>query len=67
VSKEELIRKKELATSEEYKAIKTLAYEYIKVCSRSEVLSKETRGMLLLIDHIDSWVDDYIAELANRS
>lgn len=65
--REELTRRKELATSEQYKAIKTLAYEYIKECSMSEILSKEIRGMLLLINHIDSWVDEYNAELANRS
>ena len=67
MDRNELIRRYELASGNDYKAIKTLAYEYIKECSTSETMSKHIIGMLMLINYIDSWVDDFDAELANRS
>jgi hypothetical protein len=67
MDKNELIRRYELASGNDYKAIKALAYEYIKECSTSDVMSKHTNGMLMLIKHIDSWVAEFNAELANRS
>lgn len=64
---EELYKRYELATSQNYKEIKARCYEFIKSCAKSPAMAVHTNGMLHLIDHIDSWVSDYEAELAKRS
>lgn len=67
MDKTELIKRYELATSKDYDEIRKRALNYIVHTSSSDALSKENRGMLLLIKWIDGWIDDYNEELARRS
>ena len=67
MDRDEIVRRYHLATSSDYKAIKALAYEYIKDCATSDVMSKHTNGMLMLVKYIDSWVDDFFEEKARQT
>ena len=63
---EELLRKYELVTSNEYKEIRQEALNFIVNCGNSTIGSERIQGMLLLVGHIDSWKDDYEQELEKR-
>lgn len=63
---EELLRKYELAKSDTYKSIREESLNYIVKCANSAHTQDKIQGMLLLIGHIDGWVNAYEAALANR-
>lgn len=63
---EELLRRNNLAKSDEYRAIREESLNYIVKCAGSSLAQDKLQGMLLLIGYIDGWVNDYENALLAR-
>lgn len=64
---EDLLNKRyRLVTTDTYAEIRKEAIDYIMTCSSSSIPSEVIRGMLMLVNQLDSFKSDYERALRGR-